>query len=141
MEENQSITQDFYSDIHTWRSMISFIDHEIRFIQKLLNSYIFEPTTPNLFERLELFKEKFVDSQRRVVQMKKIIAERELEIGGMLESGMTSFDLDLGVKHKEAVRQLEAFNLWYLELKSEVYEYASSVLKQKKNISRLKIIL
>lgn len=41
------------SDCNHWISTFRFIEEEQIFIEKLLESYVFEPNTPNLFERLE----------------------------------------------------------------------------------------
>jgi hypothetical protein len=39
-----------------WKSHFLLMEDELFFIDRLLNSYVFEPNTPNLFERLMEYK-------------------------------------------------------------------------------------
>ncbi len=48
--------KQFNIDIQKWNASIYFIENEIQFITKKLHSYLFEPTTPNLFELWQEFK-------------------------------------------------------------------------------------
>ena len=38
-----------HDDLQNWKSYLRFIEDEMVFIQRLLDSYVFEPRTPNLF--------------------------------------------------------------------------------------------
>ena len=56
-----------HDELQNWKSYLLFIEDEMAFIQGLLDSYVFEPRTPSLFERLDTFKQNFETSkcQRR----------------------------------------------------------------------------
>ena len=56
--------EELHWELQGWKSKIQFMEDEMLFINRLLNSYVFEPRTPNLFERLELFKEAYKKSKR-----------------------------------------------------------------------------
>ena len=51
-------TQEFHTTTKNWISSLQFIEDELRFIENLMCSYVFEPDTPNLFERLQDYKER-----------------------------------------------------------------------------------
>lgn len=124
--------QELYVELQKWKSYIHFIDDEMRFIDKLLNSYVFEPRTPNLFERLELFKQKFVESKKDKLRIKKLIEYHTGEMGGILECITQTCDSTYCRKHRDFLKKISAYVEDYLRLKSEVYAYAGSVLKNGK---------
>ena len=129
--ENNKV-QELYLDLQKWKSYIHFIDDEMQFIEKLLNSYVFEPRTPNLFERLELFKQKFAKSKADKLMIKELIAQHEGEMAGILECTTPICDSTYRKKHKDFIKKISDYIESYLRLKSEVYAYAGSVLKSAK---------
>lgn len=130
--ENTKKAQELYLELQKWKSYIYFIDDEQLFMDRLLNSYIFEPSTPNLFERLELFKQKFAISKKKKQNLKKVFAEHEGKLGGILECTSAYCDATYNKKHKKFLQKVTAYVEDYIKLKSEVYEYAGSILKKRK---------
>jgi hypothetical protein len=126
--------QELYQELQKWKSYIHFIDDEMQFIDRLLNSYVFEPRTPNLFERLELFKQKFTQSKNDKKRIKKLITQHEGEMAGILECTTTSCDSAYCQKHKDFLKRVSEYVEDYLLLKSEVYTYAGSVLRRGKPV-------
>ncbi|RIV71352.1 hypothetical protein [Flagellimonas aequoris] len=123
---------ELHKELQNWKSYLQFIDDEMVFIQRLLNSYIFEPRTPNLFERLEDFKQEFHDSKIEKNQLKKAILEHEKHLGGLVECTSDDCDSHYFEKHLEFKDAMSAYIESYLKLKHKVYSYAGSVLKRKK---------
>jgi len=123
---------ELHKELQIWNSYLRFIDDEMIFIQKLLNSYIFEPRTPNLFERLGDFKREFAISKREKNQLKRAILEHEKYLGGLVECTTEDCDGHYYQKHLEFKDAMSAYIESYLELKNKVYGYAGSVLKRKK---------
>ena len=127
--------QELHSELLEWRSNIDFIEDEMHFIDRLLHSYVFEPRTPNLFERLEQFKIGMESSRKRRESIRAFIMEHENNLGGMLECTSTPCDTAYYVKHEQL--QSKVFNYLedYRKLKSEIYRYAGGILKSRKPVS------
>ncbi len=119
-------------DSQQWKSSLQFMDDEITFIDRLLNSYVFEPNTPNLFERLQDYQErlKIVKANRNVVR--EHILKHENDLGGMLEC--TDSDCDHGFYQKHDILKAEVVGCLddFQNLKSEIFNYAGGILKKQK---------
>ena len=126
--------EDFRYELQRWKSYFQFIDDEVFFIEKLLNSYIFEPTTPNLFERLEQFKQEFSKSKKKKQQLQKRILEQERHLGGILECDSKMDDKGYCKKHERLRNEVGQYFGDYQKIKAEVYDYAGLVLKRRKPV-------
>lgn len=118
-----------------WRSYLHFINDEMAFIEKLLNSYVFEPRTPNLFEKLEHFKQGFEQSKKEKDNLLETIREHERHLGGIVECTPHNHDTGYHEKHRDLETLMHKYLEDYLQLKGEVYHYAGSVLKRKKPLN------
>ncbi|GGX18809.1 hypothetical protein [Aquimarina muelleri] len=124
--------KDFHLDILDWKSSIQFIETEIQFVKQLLNSYVFEPNTPNLFEKLQEFKDQMEDVENEIQAIHLGIRKHENELGGMLECDTISCDT---VYYKEHDRLSNLFNDFYKkfrQLKLKTFSYAGGILKNNK---------
>ncbi|WP_074407102.1 MULTISPECIES: hypothetical protein [Aquimarina] len=124
--------KEIHFDILKWKSSLRFIEGEIHFINQLLNSYVFEPTTPNLFERLQGFKQQITDIEKEIQHISQGIRTHESELGGMLECDTISCDNFYYKNHILVRRTFDDFYKNFSRLKSEVFLYAGGVLKKKK---------
>ena len=128
--------QDLHFELQQWQSNIDFIQDEIQFMDKLLHSYVFEPRTPNLFERLEQFKKGLLVSKENQESLKVEIINHENEIGGIMEcSSLSILDSEYCKKHEALKEKILRYFEDYHKLKSAVYAYAGSILKQRKPTS------
>jgi len=124
--------EELHTDFQQLKSHLYLMQDELTFIEHLLNSYIFEPNTPNLFERLQDYQSRLkkVDVNRQEVC--QMIAQHEKELGGMIQCTDTACDNAYYQKHEktkaESVICLENFQ----NLKSEIFQYAGGVLKRRK---------
>lgn len=121
-------------ELQRWKSHLQFIEDEMHFIQKLLNSYVFEPRTPNLFERLEQFKQEFTESRREKERIKKLMLGHERHLGGIFECTSEVCDDSYYKKHEGLRNGILKYLDEYLKLKAKVYNYAGSVLKRRKPV-------
>ena len=130
VEENK--IEALHIQLQQWKSHLQFIEDEMAFIERLLNSYVFEPRTPNLFERLEIFKQGFMESKKEKDRLKRAMVKHEGLLGGIYECTSKICDEGYYQKHRKLQdRALQYFDD-YLKLKTEVYSYAGSVLKRRK---------
>jgi len=125
--------EELHWDLQRWRSNIEFIEDEMLFINRLLHSYVFEPRTPNLFERLELFKLSYSKSKKEKETIKRLISKHENTIGGILECTSTICDFAYYQKHEKLFKRVSKHFENYLKLKADIYNYAGAVLKLKKS--------
>ena len=121
-----------YREYKQWKSHLQLVHDELTFIEHLLNSYVFEPNTPNLFERLQdyLGRIRKIRVNRRVLCAK--IIEHEKKIGGMIESSDTYCDSFYSLKHETLKAETVCFMEDFKNLKSEIFEYAGGILKKRK---------
>lgn len=123
---------ELHAQCKNWKSKLRFVDDEISFIDKLLNSYVFEPNTPNLFERLQGYLERIKKCKEEKAILSQKITTHENTLGGMLECTDNACDQTFYQKHNllkaEVVSQMESFQ----NLKSEIFNYAGSILKKRK---------
>ncbi len=121
-----------HTDFQQWKSHLYLMQDELTFIDHLLNSYIFEPNTPNLFERLQDYQTRLKKAQINRQEVCEIIAQHEKDLGGMIQCTDVTCDNTYYQKHEktkaEAVSCLENFQ----NLKSEIFEYAGGVLRRRK---------
>ncbi|MBQ0734786.1 hypothetical protein [Aquimarina celericrescens] len=127
--------KEIHLDALEWKSSLYFIEGEIQFINQLLNSYVFEPTTPNLFERLQEYKEQLKKVEEQIESLHKSIRKHESQLGGMLECDTISCDHDYYQEHESLKITYSKFYKNFRELKSKVFGYAGGILKKKKEKS------
>ncbi|MDC6365945.1 MULTISPECIES: hypothetical protein [Flavobacteriaceae] len=113
-------------------SHLQFIKDEMTFIEKLLNSYVFEPKTPNLFEKLVLYKEDLQQSKKEQERLTKLIIRQERNLGGIFECTQKICDEAFYERHHKLQDRVLQYFDDYLKLKTELYQYAGSVLKKRK---------
>ncbi|WP_273568511.1 hypothetical protein [Maribacter halichondriae] len=130
--EQTKKVEDLHADCRNWKSKFRFLDDEFSFIERLLNSYVFEPNTPNLFERLQDYLSRLKKVKANKVRVLEKISNHENDLGGMLECTDDTCDLRFYQKHDaleaEVVFVMEDFQY----LKSEIFNYAGGILKKRK---------
>lgn len=121
-----------HDELRQWQSNLHFLKDEMVFIDGLLNSYIFQPNTPNLFERIQNYLSRLQRVKRQHADLTERLGNHENNLGGMLECTDTTCDLPYYQHHNslkiEATNHLEAFQ----KLKSEIFNYAGGILKKNK---------
>ena len=137
MEENISTEQEkkveeLHWEIQQWKSQFQFVEDEILFIERLLNSYVFQPNTPNLFERLQDYKARLKRSKPSREEIRKRISAHESNLGGMLECVDTACDLTYYRKHDSLQNDVDKCFGDFQNLKSEIFNYAGGILKKRK---------
>ena len=127
-----SSTQEFHTTTKNWISNLHFIEDELRFIENLMCSYVFEPDTPNLFERLQDFKERIQNIQLRKEEMAKWLLNHENELSGLLETPKADRDNSYAQKHQELQVEFLLFHEDFQQLKSEIFNYAGGILRKRR---------
>ncbi len=124
--------KEIHLDTLDWKSSLHFIEVETQFINQLLNSYVFEPTTPNLFEQLQGFKEQIVKMEEEIQHIHKSIQKHENELGGILERDTISYDDSYYQEHELMKMTFDDFYKNFRKLKADVFNYTGGILKKKK---------
>tara|TARA_R110002051_G_scaffold212635_4_gene277738 strand:+ start:2067 stop:2480 length:414 start_codon:yes stop_codon:yes gene_type:complete len=121
-----------YADCKYWISAFKFTQDEIAFITKLLDSYVFEPNTPNLFERLQDYLKRLEQIKIENTRVKKRVIDHENKLGGMLECVDDACDLTFYNKHNLIKAEVTNCNEVFKVLKADIFNYAGGILKSKK---------
>ncbi|WP_047418390.1 hypothetical protein [Cellulophaga sp. Hel_I_12] len=131
LSQHQKVAE-LHEDCTYWVSTFNFLEEELIFMKKLLESYVFEPNTPNLFERLQDYKSQLASANVAWASLKLAVKKHENELGGMLECKDNTCDLTFYEQHKLLKKQvLHSFETFKL-LKSEIFNYAGGILKNRK---------
>ncbi|GLU45319.1 hypothetical protein Musp01_29430 [Muricauda sp. NBRC 101325] len=134
---NQGNIEKLHENLQAWRSHLLFVSDEMKFIEKLLHSYLFEPRTPKQFKRWEQFNidfEKCTDLKDTLVQK---IMENEKCLGGVLECASDKHDDHYSEKYEVLKTEILQFVETYQDLKTGIYNYAGLVLKKKKPLANV----
>lgn len=124
--------EDLYWDTKHWKSMLKFMEDEIIFMERLLSSYIFEPNTPNLFERLQDYQKRLVIAKTEKGQVRINISKHENDLAGMMECTDSSCDSAYYQKHDRLKAEVVSCTEHFQILKSEIFNYAGGILKKRK---------
>ncbi len=124
--------QELQLDCRNWKSALLFTHDEITFMERLLGSYIFEPNTPNLFERLQEYQDRLKAIKQKKARVQTAISQHGNHLGGILECADEACDLGFFQQHAELKVKVAAFNSAFQELKAEIFKYAGGVLKKNK---------
>ncbi|WP_282162712.1 hypothetical protein [Ulvibacterium marinum] len=115
-----------------WKSMLRFIEDEMIFIDRLLNSYVFEPDTPNLFERLQNYLNRMKKSKSKKSLIERNILNHESDLGGILECKDGITDKEYCQSHNKLGFEVMGFVNEFQVLKSEIFNYAGGILKKRR---------
>ena len=121
-----------YRVCQEWLSTVLFALDELSFIDKLLHSYVFEPTTPNLFERLQDYLARLEDAKAQLKELDLLIHDHEKELGGLLEYTQTPDDLAFDQDHEQLWLKTKEVLGKFGMLKSEIFNYAGGILRKRK---------
>ncbi len=133
METTTPLTIDAYhTDVKVWKSNIALATDELRFIDNLTHSYIFEPNTPNLFERLETFKSEIHKIKKLLNNIDVLLTKHDLELSGMMECDTVSCDMYFKEKHVLIQENYGQFIDSYNKMKNEIFNYCGGILKKNK---------
>ena len=124
--------EEFHRKAQRWISSVHFIKDELLFIEKLLHSYVFEPDTPNLFERLQDYLRRLEFNKQQLDQIYGQLITYESELGGLLEC--QDFDDPASIERRHLQLEVvgEEFQDKFKMLKSEIFNYAGGILRKRK---------
>lgn len=135
-EKNKTVQQKKVEELHweiqQWKSNFQFMADELIFIVRLLDSYIFEPNTPNLFERLQEYNTRIKSVQEMNKKVRDDISQHENTLGGMLDCTHGSCDLSYYRRHDALQTKVANCFEDFQKLKSEIFNYAGGILKRRK---------
>ena len=118
----------FHHDAQWWKLILGYIETETRFIEQLLNAHIYKENTPNLFERLQKFRQEIETRVKETKNLKKEIAEYEDKLQGILECQDISCDTFYLENHKELKDRFEEFYTGINDYKTRVFNYIGGML-------------
>ena len=130
-EKKQKVIEGWYREAHKWVSEIHFAQDEMIFVKKLLNSDVFKPKMPNLFERIQEYLSLVESFERELEAFELDLLRHENEIGTFLEV-IAPNGAKLESRHLEMEGRLNGIIDRFKMLKSEIFQYAGGILRQKK---------
>ncbi len=116
----------------TWTSKIRFTEDELIFIDQLLHSYVFEPNTPNLFERLSEYQHRLKQLVEIKGDLQQMIRVHTPNLGELLECKDQTCEDAIILAHTELGTKVDHYISVHENLKSEIFNYAGGILKKRK---------
>ncbi len=123
--------ESLHRESRSWISQLEFSQDEITFFIKLLNSYVFEPDTPELFEDLQEQQKNLGDAEKKCKALKKQVLEHENQLSGLLDLDNHTLDAAYQDKHKYLKEDMEQCTAEFLSLKKEMFRYGQTILKKR----------
>lgn len=118
--------------IQHWKSDLQFMEDEVKFIEQLLNSNVFDSNTLNLFERLQDYLGRLDGFKLRKTKLRELISKHENRLGSIM--GIKD-DVLLGVynqKHDDLEMEVLTCSDDFNGLKAEIFNYVGGTLKRRK---------
>jgi hypothetical protein len=97
-----------------------------------LGSYVFQPNTANLFERLQKCNLGIQKIETTKNKVRNTISTHENTLGGMLECMDSACDLAYYKRHDKLQKKVDDCFAEFQKLKSKVFDYAGGILKKRK---------
>jgi|SRR5680860_293451 len=124
--------EEFYYDCQNWKSKLWLMQDETVFLDGLLNSYVFEPDTPDLFESLQDYVERLKKADREKRMLMQRITGHEKKIVGIFDCKDYTCDLGFYQKHDALKAEVVICMEDFQNLKKEIFNYAGGILKKRK---------
>ncbi len=131
-QKEKATLPQLHAATKVWISNLRFIEDELRFIGNLLQSYVFEPNTPNLFERLQDYQNRLETIHAQKAKLTEQVQVHENDISGVLECEGDPGCASYREKHRELHIEVLVFDSDYQKLKSEIFNYAGGILRKRR---------
>lgn len=122
-----------HEETKQWISQLKFSEDEIAFFSNLLQSYVFEPDTPRLFECLQEHQKGLAMAEEKCKAMKKQLLEHENQLDGLLQLANHTLDAAYQDKHRYLREDMLECTSAFQKLKAELFRYGKTVLKKRHN--------
>lgn len=123
--------EEMHQESKKWISHLNFMADEIVFFDHLLNSYVFEPDTPALFEDHQKHEGRLKEFKKLCLKVVGDVVDHENKLGGLLEILNSTLDHAYQKKHQQFRVQVEDCLNDFRKLKTDLYGYASGILKKR----------
>ncbi len=123
--------EELHQESKKWISHLYFMADEIIFFDHLLNSYVFEPDTPRLFEDLQEYEGRLAESKKRCSRVIKDVLDHENKLGGLLEILNSTLDQAYQTKHQQYRSEVDECLDNFIRLKTDIHAYATTILKKR----------
>lgn len=133
VEVQNNKMEELHRHTQNLKSSLQFMGDEILFLDRLLNAYVFEPTTPNLFERLQDYRQRLEKMKSARKEVHKRITKHEKELVGILDCRDSLCDLTYYQEHEKIKVVTVSCNEDFQNLKAEILNYAGGILKKRKS--------
>ncbi len=117
--------------IQHWKLDLQFLEDETTFIEKLLNSDIFEPNRPNQFERLQGYMSELDKFKARKTKLRQLISKHENRLGDIMESEDPAIRNNFYHRHDDLEMEVLSCTDDYRNLKANIFNYVGGTLKKR----------
>jgi hypothetical protein len=128
MDKEEQLAQ-LHWRIQQWKSHLQFMEDEILFITRLLQSSAFKTNTPNLFERIQNYGTRIESLNLRSQEIKTAISIHENDLGGDWDRTTPTLGSDDNKRSDKLQAEVDKCLEHFQNLKSEIFNYAGGILK------------
>lgn len=123
--------ETLHQESRKWLSQIEFAADENTFFRNLLQSYVFEPDTPDLFEDLQMHQKGLDDARDKCNALKRQVVEHENQLSGLMQLDNHTLDAAYQDKHKYLKEDMEECMAGFQKLKLDMFRYGQTILKKR----------
>lgn len=121
--------EELVYEVSHWTSDLEFIKLELDFIKNLLKSYPFKKNISNLFERIQLYKQKIDTLLKSNNDLLKDLNQHAVNLNEIIAYNKGRDDKMTTIKHDNLDEMLFDFKQDNTAFKREVYEYIQGIVK------------
>lgn len=117
--------------IQHWKSDFQFMENEIAFIERLLNSHIFESNRPNLFERLQDFISRLDKLKALKFRLRQLISKYENRSGTVIGAKDEALVHSFSHRHDDLEMEVLECTDDFKKLKEEIFNFVGGTFKKR----------
>jgi hypothetical protein len=121
--------EELLYNISLWISDYAFINIELSFIKRLIKAYPFTSTTPNLYERLQLFILELDNFEQAKNNILVKINDYDKKLNECEETKAIDLDHLYLAEYEKLAEEVFMYLKHYKNLKIRIFEYINGLIK------------
>lgn len=129
-EFSKKTREKYLFEISQWEDSLMFISEEIKFLEKLLSTDIFEPNIPNLYEKLQQYSKKLQELKSEEILLEKEIEKHKADFAKELKENEEHTYLLIKSTQQQLMKNMKTFLKKICGLKLEIFNFTGNILKK-----------
>lgn len=124
--------EELHHESIQWKSEISFIDDEMRFLEHLLSSKYIDFLEVGLYKKIETFIHEIATEKKIGKTIYKLIEEHEIVLSDLIDNESVTSNKNFLETHKNLNNEVNNYFYDYKEIKQNIFNIVENVMREKK---------